>query len=354
MTGKIVPVILSGGSGTRLWPLSTDEKPKQFLDLTSHQSMFADTLARVSDAKLFGPPIIVGAARHAPLIEAELPAHLSTDVKILLEPCPRNTAPAIALAALAAGGGDALILVMPSDHVIADLPAFLVAVETASAAAQEGWLVTFAIDPTGPETGFGYIRQGQAIEEAPGVFQADAFIEKPDLEIAEVLFDVGGHGWNAGIFLMRADSYLAALDAQAPRITEAVRAAFDKSERLGRLFHIDEDSFATAPSDSIDYAVMEKHGRVATIPVSCGWSDVGSWDAMAGLGPADADGNRLHGDVIALNSANSLIRADGITVTASNVHDLIIVANRDHVMVVPRGSSQDVKAIVDTLKNKPV
>lgn len=346
----IIPVILSGGSGTRLWPLSVEQRPKQFLSLVSDRSMFADTLARAIDASRFGPALIIGAERHTALMEAEISDAALADARIILEPVARNTAPAIALAAVAAGGGDAVMLVMPSDHVIADIPAFLAAIDTALLAAQQGWLVTFGINPTGPETGFGYIRMGKPLDEAPGVWAVDRFIEKPVREKAEAMLAEGEHCWNAGIFMLRADRYLEELERHAPDICRAVHHALDGVALNERLIRPEPGRFAACPSDSIDYAVMERATRVGIVPVSCGWSDVGSWDALAQIGAADDDGNTVSGDVIALDSQNSFIYADGITVTASGISDLIVIANGSHVMIVPKGRSQDVKRIAETLK----
>lgn len=347
---KIIPVILSGGSGTRLWPLSVDSKPKQFLPLVSDNTMFAETLLRADDESRFGPPLIIGAERHSDLIEAEMAADAHGDARIILEPSARNTAPAIALAALAVGGGDAMMLVMPSDHVICDLSAFLDAVDVALPAARDGWLVTFGINPTGPETGFGYIRMVDPLGDMPGVHKVARFIEKPPREKAQEMLDAGGHAWNAGIFLMRADRYLEELGVFAPEVRHAAEASMEGVDLNARLIRPDADEFAACPSDSIDYAVMERAERVAVVPVSCGWSDVGSWDALAEIGQTDAAGNSILGDVIALDTTNSLIRADGITVTVSGVSDLIIIANGTHVMIVPKGQSQDVKKIVDAVK----
>lgn len=346
---KITPVILSGGSGTRLWPLSVEARPKQFLALASDQTMFADTLARTQDAARFGPALIIGAERHSALMEQEVAG--VEGARIILEPSARNTAPAIALAAIAAGSGDAVMLVMPSDHVIADLPAFLAAVDAALPAAQAGWLVTFGIEPTGPETGFGYIRMADGLDGMASVRKVARFIEKPARDVAEAMLAEGDHAWNAGIFLMRADRYLEELTAHAPDIHSSACQAMEKIDLNGPLIRPDPDNFAASPSNSIDYAVMERAERVAIVPVSCGWSDVGSWDALADIGTVDADGNSLAGHVVALDSSNNHIQADGITVTVSGISDLIIVANGTHVMIVPKGRSQDVKKITEALKS---
>lgn len=347
MTDTIIPVILSGGSGTRLWPVSTPAHPKQFLALSGETTMFAQTIARVADRDRFAAPLIVGAERHAHLIENELDQAGSTDAQILLEPMARNTAPAIALAAFVSKPADALMLVMPSDHVIENPAAFLAAVATATPAARQGWLVTFGIAPTGPETGFGYIQMGKAVADGQTVSRVERFIEKPERGKAEAMLAAGDHVWNAGIFLMRCDRYLEEIGRHAPAMLRACATAIDSAAREGRTIYPDSDAFAACPSDSIDYAVMERADRVAVVAVDCGWSDLGSWDALAELGAADDKGNRLKGDVIALESENCLIRAQDIGVAVSGLDNLIVIATPNHVMIVPRGRSQDVKAIVD-------
>jgi mannose-1-phosphate guanylyltransferase len=342
----IIPVVLSGGSGTRLWPMSRENRPKQFLPLTAELTMFQLTLDRASDPERFGGAIVVANARHADLIDAQLAGR---DALLVLEPLARNTAPAIALAAIAAGGGDAPLLIMPSDHVIADIDAFNAAIDAALPLVERGWLATFGITPDAPETGYGYIRIGE--EVGPGAYRVARFVEKPDTATARAMLAGGNHVWNGGIFMFRADAYLRALASHAPAILAAAQASMDKAVRTGTRILPDSDAFAVSPSDSIDYAVMEKAERVAVVPVTMGWSDVGSWDALHTLG-ADDNGHAHHGNVIALDTSNCLIRSDGIRVAAVGVSDLIIVASGDSVLILPRGQSQHVKRIVQAIKDQ--
>ncbi len=335
---RIIPIILSGGSGTRLWPMSTPETPKQFLALTDERTMFQLTLDRASDAALFDPPIIVANARHADLIEAQLDGASAT---LMLEPCARNTAPAIALAAIEAG--KAPILVMPSDHVIADIAAFHAAIARALPLVDAGWLVTFGITPDGPETGYGYIRVGESVGQ--GVHRVDQFIEKPDHAKATAMLAAGGYAWNGGIFLFRSDMFLSALAAHAPTMLASAQGAVDKAKRTGNRILPDQAEFAASPSDSIDYAVMEKADRVAVVPVTMGWSDVGSWDALHSIGKKDASDNVLSGNVRLGEGQGNLIKTDGIRISATGIDDLIIVATGNDVMILRRGQSQDVKKL---------
>jgi mannose-1-phosphate guanylyltransferase len=335
----ITPVILSGGSGTRLWPMSRATCPKQFLALTAPETMFELTLARAGDPGRFAPPVIVAGAHHADLVEQQLNGRPAT---LILEPCARNTAPAIALAALKLVGP---MLVMPSDHVIADVPAFMTAIEAALPLVEAGWLVTFGIKPDGPETGYGYIQTGEAL--LPGVCRVARFVEKPDRVTAEQMIAGGDHVWNGGIFLFRADAYLAALGEFAPEMLGGCEAAMAGAQTIGARILPDAAAFATAPSDSIDYAVMEKAARVAVVPVEMGWSDIGSWDALYTLGEKDGSGNVIDGDVMARNTSNSLIRSDGLRISVSGVSDLIIIASGNDVMILPRGQAQDVKEVMN-------
>jgi mannose-1-phosphate guanylyltransferase len=346
----IVPVILSGGAGTRLWPMSRPERPKQMLALTADETMLQLTTQRTPAANGFASPIVVGSAGHADEIDAQLLAVGVAPAAIILEPMGRNTAPAIALAALAAGGDATPLLVMPSDHVIADLPAFHAAVAAALPMVSDGWLVTFGIAPDSPETGYGWIKVGD--ELAPGIHRVDRFIEKPPLDRAQAMLDSGGHAWNGGIFLFRADRYLEILAREAPAMVEAARRAMDAAKREGTRIWPDAEAFAASPSDSIDYAVMERAARVAVVPVTMGWNDVGSWDALHAISELDSVGNAHHGDVVAVDTRDCLVRTDGVRIALVGVSDLIVVASGNDVLILPRGRSQEVKKIIEALKGR--
>jgi mannose-1-phosphate guanylyltransferase/mannose-1-phosphate guanylyltransferase/mannose-6-phosphate isomerase len=318
--------------------MSTPETPKQFLPLASDATMFEETLARTPAGSVYGDPIIVANARHGDLIERQLKGRHAT---IILEPAARNTAPAIALAAISAG--DALILVMPSDHVITNLEAFQQAVLAAIPLANKGWLVTFGIAPDGPETGYGYI--GIGVEIGSGVHRVARFIEKPDRARAEAMLAEGNHAWNGGIFLFRAPAFMAALEKNAPAIASATSAAMAGATRDGLRVFPAENAFCDSPSDSIDYAVMEKADQVAVIPVAMGWSDLGSWDALHDIGAKDNDSNVVAGNVRLVSGRGNLIKTDGrIRVSATGIDGLIIVASGDEVLILPRGQSQLVKS----------
>jgi mannose-1-phosphate guanylyltransferase/mannose-1-phosphate guanylyltransferase/mannose-6-phosphate isomerase len=343
---RIQPVILSGGSGTRLWPLSTPERPKQFLELFGNSTMLQMTAARVADADRFEPPLVVASPDHADLIE-ELLRDQST-ATLILEPTPRNTAPAIALAALTAPAGE-LLLVMPSDHLIGQGDRFRAAVSAAAERAAEGWLVTFGIKPSRADTGYGYIRRGEAL--APGIFQGRQFVEKPDQATAGRYLSDGNYDWNAGIFLFRADAYLNALAEHAPDVLAAAQAALDGATRKGRRVYPDLACFARSPSISIDYAVMERVARFAVVPLELEWSDVGSWAALHEASVQDGSGNTVGGNVLALGAHRSLLRSTGPKLVAIGVEDLVVIATDDAVLVVPMAQSQRVKEAVDALRS---
>ena len=342
----IVPVILSGGSGTRLWPMSRPERPKQLLALTASETMLQLTAQRTA-GESFAAPIVVANAAHADEIEAQLDAVGIAASALILEPAGRNTAPAIALAALALTDRSASLLVMPSDHVIADVGAFHAAVHAALPLVEQGWLVTFGIAPDAPETGYGWIAVGD--ELSPGLHRVASFVEKPPLAEAQRMLDDGGYAWNGGIFLFRADAYLAALAEHAPEILRDCEIAMQQARKIDGRVHPDAAAFAACPSDSIDYAVMEKAAKVAVAPVAMGWSDLGSWDALHGLS-ADESGNALHGDVLALETTGTLVRSDGLRVRLVGISDLIVVAAGNDVMILPRGRSQDVKKLIEAMK----
>lgn len=346
---KIVPVILSGGSGTRLWPMSRTGQPKQLLALTHDDTMLQMTARRTPVETGFDAPIVVANAAHADIIEEQLAAAGAAPSALILEPMARNTAPAIALAAVVADP-ESVLLIMPSDHVITDPAAFRAAIDRALPLVQDGAMATFGIQPDAPETGYGYIQAGPELAE--GVHAVARFVEKPDRATAQSYLDLGGHYWNGGIFLFRADTYLAALDLHAPAMADAARRAVTGSAREGARLFPDPVAFAASPSDSVDYAVMEKADRVVVVPVTMGWSDVGSWDALHQLATRDADGNAHHGDIVAIDSARCLVRSDGPLVAMVGVSDLIVVATGDAILIMPRGESQEVKRAVAELQKR--
>ena len=343
---KLQPVLLSGGSGTRLWPLSREAYPKQFLALAGDDTMLQATWRRVADLA-DAAPIVVAGEEHRFLVAEQLRQVGAPTPAILLEPMGRNTAPAIAAAAMQAlrGGDDPLLLVLPSDHVVGDADAFRAAVRKAMPAAERGALVTFGIVPDAPETGFGYIQA----EQGDGVQRVLRFVEKPDAATAQSYLDAGGYYWNSGMFLLRASRYLDELQRFRPDIVAAVRAAFDAAARDGDFIRFDNAAFAACPSDSIDYAVMEKTDAAMVLPVDIGWNDVGSWSALWDVSEQDGDGNAHHGDVIAIDSRNSYAYARRM-VALVGVDDLVVVETDDAVLVARKDKVQQVKDVVARLK----
>nr|WP_239018759.1 mannose-1-phosphate guanylyltransferase/mannose-6-phosphate isomerase [Sphingobium terrigena] len=347
---NIVPVILSGGSGTRLWPVSKPEHPKQLLPLTAELTMLQLTAMRLEgfDSAPIGRPILVANAAHTDIIDDQLRQSGIEDYLLILEPIGRNTAPAIALAALEAQADDAL-LVMPSDHVIADLPAFHAAIARALPLVGKGSLVTFGITPDGPETGYGYIQMGQSCGEA--VHEVVRFVEKPDVANAQKMLAEGNHVWNAGIFLFRADAYLAAMGRHQPDMLAAVRTSMTQARRDGAHVFPEAMAFHACPSDSIDYAIMEREAHVACVPVAMGWSDVGSWDSLHAISARDAANNAVRGEALLLGAQNCLVHSDGPRVTLVDVDDLIVVVSDGDVMILKRGESQKVRKVTEALKS---
>ena len=345
----ITPVILSGGVGSRLWPVSREGRPKQFLPIGGARSMLQQTQLRLAGIET-APAIVVCNEAHRFLVAEQFREIGEQPGAIILEPAGRNTAPAIALAAQQAinGDPDALLLVLPADHHIAMPDAFLAAVEQGLGAAAAGYLVTFGVVPTGPETGYGYIRSGP--EAVPGVLKLDRFVEKPDAQTAEGYLAEGDYYWNSGMFLLRAGTYLELLAQQQPAMYGACQGAMAAARRDMDFLRPDAETFLASPSDSIDYAVMEHTDRGAVVPLDCGWSDIGSWSALCEIGEADGDGNVVEGDVLAQDTCNSYIRGESRLVTTLGVDNLVVVETPDAVLVADRGKVQDVKAIVTALK----
>jgi mannose-1-phosphate guanylyltransferase/mannose-6-phosphate isomerase len=344
-----VPVVLSGGSGTRLWPASRSNQPKQLLPLVDDRTMLRATIDRVASLGAAADPIIVANADHADAVTRELHASGHPDATLILEPVGRNTAPAVAVAAMEAmKGGDPLMLVLPADHTIGDEEAFQRAISFATEAAIAGYLVTFGITPAGPETGYGYIRIGSEITST--VNRVVEFKEKPDAEAASAYIASGEYLWNSGMFLMRASRYLEELEQYAPDIAESAAAAFTSARIDGSTIHLDPTAFANGRSDSIDYAVMEPTSMAAVVSTDSGWNDVGSWASLWDIADKDEAGNAFGGDVLAVDTSGTYVRAAERLVATVGVEDMIIVDTPDALLVARRESAQDVKTVVDALR----
>jgi mannose-1-phosphate guanylyltransferase/mannose-6-phosphate isomerase len=354
-SAQIHPVILSGGSGTRLWPLSRAAYPKQLLPLVSERTLLQETAARNLSDVGFAAPLLICNEDHRFLVDEQLRQVGIEPQAILLEPLARNTGPAIGAAALwlLARDPDALMLVQPSDHVVADTEAFHRAVMQGLAAAQAGRLVTFGVRPTRPDTGYGYICAGAAITGADGVLAVDRFVEKPDRPTAERFVADGNFLWNSGIFLLSARAFLDELARVNPAMLAACERAMQAGEADLAFFRLDRAGFAEAPSLSIDHAVMEHTKHAAVVPVDMAWSDVGSWHALRDIGAADDSGNVLHGDVVAEDVSNSYIRSsEGRLVAAIGLDNVVIVATDDAVLVADADSAAQVSGLVSTLKKR--
>jgi mannose-1-phosphate guanylyltransferase/mannose-6-phosphate isomerase len=351
MVASITPVVLSGGSGTRLWPLSRKALPKQLLALVGERTMIQETVERAR-GEGFAAPLIICNQEHRFLIAEQLRAAGVSGAKIMLEPVGRNTAPAAAVAALKVIENDpeGLMLLMPSDHVVLDQAAFRAAVATAHQAASGGALVTFGIQPSGPETGYGYIKGAAPLTGVPGAFAIERFVEKPDRASAEAYLAAGGYYWNSGMFLFRAQAFLDELARLQPRMLQFCRDALAHAHIDLDFIRLGESAFVACPSDSIDYAVMEKADKAAIVPVEMGWNDIGSWQALWDIAPRDAGGNAVAGNVLTEQAKNSYLRSEGPLVAVIGVEDLVVVATKDAVLVSHRDSAQDVKKIVEQLE----
>jgi len=350
---QIVPVLLSGGSGTRLWPLSRERYPKQFLPLTGERTMFQETLARLDGLAGLGSPVVVCNDEHRFLVAEQLRDLGREDTSIILEPTGRNTAPAIAIAALEAQGrfGDAPLLVLPADHAISDPTALHRAVEAGVAAAGAGRLVTFGVVPTAAETGYGYIQAGGEIDRT-GSRPVARFLEKPDPELAEELVASGDYFWNSGMFLFRPSRLLEELERHAPEVLGASRAAFNGGRRDLDFLRLESTAFAESPEISLDYAVMERTDDAAVVPLQAGWSDVGSWRALHGASPADSQGNVTVGDVVTQDTRSSYLHAESRLLATVGLDNHLVVETSDAVLVAHRDRSQEVKEVVAELRRR--
>ena len=344
----ILPVILSGGTGTRLWPLSRESYPKQFWPLASDKTMLAETAARGSGAG-FLPPMVVCNEAHRFLVAEQL---RDKGASIVLEPMGRNSAPAMAVAALLAEetAPGAVLWFMPADAAIGDVAALHAALAKAAAAAQAGAIVTFGMQPTAPETGYGYIEAGDALQGGAAVKRIARFVEKPDATRALEFIRTGRHLWNSGMFVATATTMLAEFEAHAPDVLKGVRAAVAGAARDGDFIRLDAAAFAATPSISIDYAVMERTQKAAVVSAAIGWSDIGSWAALWEVQPKDADGNATHGPVDLVGAKNCYVRSEGILTGVVGLEDAIIVVTDDAVLAMHRDHAQDVKKLVDQLK----
>ena len=354
MTEMIVPVILAGGQGTRLWPMSRAARPKQFLTLTGELSPYQETLRRVADRSRYAPPVVITNADYRFLVAEQAQESGVPLAGVLLEPVARNTTAAIAAAAVFAQeqfGEDAIIHVLPSDHAVTTDANYWQSVDIAAGAARAGRLVTFGIAPTGPETGYGYVEAGDETE--PGVRAVARFVEKPDLANAEKMLAAGGFYWNSGMFMLGTAPFLAEVQALSPESFSAAEGAVKAARKDLDFVRLDEAAFATAPNISVDYAIFEKSQHVAMVPVSFGWSDLGSWDAVWKVSPQDAAGNVSSGPTTLNDTRNSLVVSERAHVALDGVEDLVVVASEDVVYIGKLSNAQRVGAMVKMLKADP-
>ena len=348
----IIPIILSGGAGTRLWPLSWGDHPKQFLSLISDKTMIQETLLRL-DGLETGNPIISCGESHRFLVAQQIGEITNKKPVILLEPMAKNTAPAIAAACCAAmkQDKDAVVVVLPSDHVIADVKAFQNAVKVAALNAEKGALVTFGIVPTFPATGYGYVKAAGA--ETDGAYTLEKFVEKPCLEKAQEYLASGEYAWNSGMFVFKASSFLEELKTHNPEMAALSIEAFEKASVETDFIHLDKDSFGKIKGDSIDYAVMEKTTKGKVVKLNAGWDDVGSWSALYDISKKDGNMNVIKGDdVIVLDTTSSYIRGGKRTIATIGLDDVVIVDSDDALLVAAKGKIQDVKKVAEIIKKR--
>lgn len=346
----MIPVILSGGSGTRLWPLSRSQYPKQFLPLASKHTLLQETVLRLQAIDLLKAPIAVCNEDHRFMMAEqlrEINIHPST---IILEPIGKNTAPAVALAALVADSKDDILLVLPADHIITDISSFQTAVKQAEIMAQQDYLVAFGIVPTAPEIGYGYIKSGT--KNTDKAFNIVNFVEKPNLATAKQYIDSGEYFWNSGMFAFKVGSYLEALKKYRPDILKACRESFKSAKVDADFIRLEKNIFSLCPADSIDYAIMEKTDQAVVIPLDAQWNDVGSWSALWDVTKKDEFGNAVSGDVLTVDTKNTFLHSSSRLVATVGVHDLVIVETADAVMVAAKDQVQNVNAIVQQLKSQ--
>ncbi len=352
----IIPVILSGGSGSRLWPMSREMNPKQFLSLCGEHSMLQETMTRLEGVAELAAPIIVCNEEHRFLVAQQMRDIGVAIDKIILEPVGRNTAPAICAAAeyikgKASAAGDDVMLILAADHVIQDRQRFHQVVEAGARIAQQGQLITFGIVPDKAETGYGYIRRAEALNEQDDAYRVAEFVEKPDLATAEQYFASGDYYWNSGMFMFQAKAILQEMESLSEAIFKAVKTAVSEGTTDLDFCRLGVDAFTASPSDSIDYAVMEKTDKAVVLPLDAQWNDVGAWSALWDVNERDSDGNVLQGDVLTHELTNSYVHADERMVAVIGMDNCVVVETADAVLVVDKSRSQDVKQIVNQLKH---